>query len=48
MFDSLEEQMKHDDDRVNTRRGRIMLYALYVLLGVLLFGGLILAVHLMS
>ena len=48
MFDSLEEQMKKDEDRVSSRKERIMRYALYVLIAVLLFGGLIFAIHLMS
>jgi hypothetical protein len=48
MFDSLEEQMKRDEDRVSTRKGRIMRYLLYVLVAALLFGGLIFAIHLTS
>jgi hypothetical protein len=48
MFDSLEEQMKRDEDRISTRKERITHYALYVLLSGMLFGGLIFAIHLMS
>jgi hypothetical protein len=48
MFDSLEEQMRKDEDRVSTRKGRMMLYALYALAAVVVFGGLIFALHLMS
>ena len=45
MFDSLEERMKQDRDRISTRKDRIMRYALYVAVAVLLFGGLIFAIH---
>jgi len=48
MFDSLEERMKQDEDRISTRKERIMRYAFYVLIALLLFGGLIFAIHLMS
>jgi hypothetical protein len=48
MFDSLEERMKQDEDRISTRKERVMRYALYVFAAVLLFGGLIFAIHLMS
>jgi hypothetical protein len=48
MFDSLEERMKQDEDRISTRKQRIMRYALYGLIAVLLFGGLIFAVYVMS
>jgi hypothetical protein len=48
MFDSLEERMKRDEDRTSTRKERLTRYALYVLLAVLLFGGLIFAIYLMS
>ena len=48
MFDSLEERMKHDDDRISTPKERMMRYALYGLLAVLLFSGLIFAVYVMS
>jgi hypothetical protein len=48
MFDSLEQQMRKDDDRVSTSGGRWMRYGLYALIGVLLFGGLIYAVYLLG
>jgi hypothetical protein len=48
MFDSLEEQMKRDEDRVSTPKERLIRYALYGLLALLLFGGLLFAIHLMS
>lgn len=48
MFDSLEQQMKKDDNRVSTGRGRMTRYGLYALAGILIFGGLIYAVHLLG
>lgn len=48
MYVSLEEQMKKDEDRVSTSRGRMMRYGLYALAGVLVFGGLIYAVYLLD
>ncbi len=46
MFDSLDEQIKKDEDRVSTSKERMVRYALYVLAAVVVFGGLILGVHL--
>ena len=48
MFESLDEQMKHDEDRVSTRRGRMMRYGLYALIGLVVIGGLFYAVHLLG
>jgi hypothetical protein len=48
MFDSLEQQMKHNEDRVSTSQGRMMRYGLYALAGALVIGGLIYAVHLIG
>jgi hypothetical protein len=48
MFESLDEQMRKDDNRVSSANARMMRYALYALAGVIVFGGLIFAVHLMS
>ena len=48
MFDSLEEQIKQDENRVSSSGSRMMMWALVVLAAVLVFGGLILGVHLMS
>ena len=45
MFDSLDEQMKKDDDRISTSKERMMRYALYVLAAVVVFGGLYLGVR---
>jgi hypothetical protein len=46
MFDSLEEQMAKDENKVSTSKQRMVRYALYVLAGVVIFGGLIYGVHL--
>ena len=48
MFDSLDEQMKKDEDRVSSSKERMLRYALYLLAGILVFGGLIFGVHLMG
>jgi hypothetical protein len=48
MFESLEQQMKHDEDRVSTTGGRMLRYGLYALVGALVIGGLIYAVHLIG
>jgi hypothetical protein len=48
MFDSLDDQMRKDEDRVSTSKGRMMRWALYVLAAVVVFGGLIFGVHVMT
>ena len=48
MFESLAEQMKRDDNRVSSRKKRMIPYALYGLIAVVIFAGLIFAVHLIS
>ena len=48
MFESLDEQMKRDDNLVSSTNERMIRYALYALVAVMVFGGLIFAVHLMS
>jgi hypothetical protein len=48
MFESLDEQMRKDEDRVSTSGGRMLRYALYVLTAVVLFGALIFSVHLLG
>lgn len=48
MFDSLDDQMRKDDDRVSSGKNRIMRWALYGLAGAVVFGGLIIGVHYMS
>jgi hypothetical protein len=46
MFDSLDEQIKKDEERVVSSKERMFRYALYVVAAVVVFGGLILGVHL--
>ena len=48
MFDSLEQQMKRNEDRISTSKGRMLRYGLYVLAGALVIAGLIYAVHLIG
>ena len=40
MFDSLDEQMQKDENRVTTSGQRMMRYALYVLAAAVVMGGL--------
>ncbi|HEY7336221.1 MAG TPA: hypothetical protein VH639_15130 [Bryobacteraceae bacterium] len=42
MFDSLEEQIKKDENRVTSSKQRMMRWAIYALAGVVVIGGLIL------
>ncbi len=44
MFDSLEDQMKHDDERASTKKERMMVWAAIAVLSVALFGGLLLGI----
>ena len=48
MFDSLEQQMRKDADRVSTGKGRVMRYGLYALAGIVVLGRLIYSVHLLG
>lgn len=48
MFDSLDEQMKKNEDRNTTSKQRMFRYALYALAGVVVFGGIIFGVYWMS
>ena len=45
MFDSLDEQIRKDDERIESSKQRMIRWALYALAGVVVFGGLILGVH---
>ena len=48
MFDSLADQMKHDDrEQVNTKE-RVCRYAAVAVLSVLLFGGLYFGVRMLQ
>jgi hypothetical protein len=48
MFDSLEEQIRKDEDRVSTSGQRMMRYALYVVAAAVVMGGVLLGVHYMN
>ncbi len=48
MFDSLDDQMRKDEDRVTSSKERMMRWALVVLAAGLVFGGLIVGVHYMG
>ncbi len=45
MFDSLEEQMAKDENKVSSPRERAMRWLIYVIAAVLIFGGLIVGVR---
>jgi hypothetical protein len=48
MFDSLDDQMRKDEDRVTSPKERMMRWALYVIAAGLVMGGLIVGVHYMG
>jgi len=48
MFDSLDEQIKKDENRVSTTGQRVIRYVLYVAAAAVVMGGLILGVHMMN
>ena len=48
MFDSLDEQMKHDVEETTTKRQRILQWVLVALTSILLFGGLYMGVRLLE
>lgn len=48
MFDSLDDQMRKDEDRVSSSKERMMRWALYIIAAGIVFGGLIFGVHKMS
>ena len=48
MFESLDEQMKHDDDETTTPRERVLKWVLVGIVSVLLFGGLYMGVRLLE
>ena len=48
MFESLDEQIRKDEDGVSSSKERMMRYALYALAGAAVFGAIIFGVHLMS
>jgi hypothetical protein len=48
MFDSLDDQMRRDEDKVSSSKGRMMFWALVIIGAGIVFGGLIIGVHYMS
>lgn len=48
MFDSLDDQMRKDEDKVSSSKERIMRWALYIIAAGIVFGGLIIGVHYMG
>ncbi|HLW76610.1 MAG TPA: hypothetical protein VKS01_06480 [Bryobacteraceae bacterium] len=48
MFDSLDEQIKRDEDRVSTPAQRMVRYAIYVVAAAVVIGGVLVGVHLMN
>jgi hypothetical protein len=48
MFDSLDDQIQKDENRVTTSGQRLVRYALYVLAAAVVMGGLIIGVHMMN
>ena len=48
MFDSLDEQIKKDENRISSGKERMMRWAIVVIAAIVVFGGLILGVHYMS
>ena len=48
MFDSLDDQMKHDDQEQTTTQQRILKWVLIAVLSLVLFGGLYFGVRLLS
>ena len=48
MFDSLDEQIRKDDDRISSSKQRMLRWVLYALACVVVFGGVILGVRFMS
>ena len=46
MFDSLEEQIRKDEDRVAGGHGaRMMKYAIYAVVGIAIMGAVMLGIH---
>jgi len=48
MFESLDEQMKHDDQETTSPRERMMKYILAGIVSVLVFGGLYFGVRMLE
>jgi hypothetical protein len=48
MFESLDEQMQKDENRSSTSKGRMLRYALYALVGAVVFGGVVVGVYMLG
>lgn len=48
MFDSLDEQMKHDDAVQTSQTERVFKWAAMAVVSILFFGGLFLAIQMME
>jgi hypothetical protein len=48
MFESLDEQIRKDEDKVSTSGQRMVRYALYVAAAAVVMGGVIFGVHMMN
>ena len=48
MFDSLEDQMKHDDQRESSKKERMTVWAVIAVVSLALFGGLLLGITKLS
>lgn len=48
MFDSLDEQMKHDDREATSSKERVLRWVAVAVISVLLFGGLYYGVRLIE
>lgn len=48
MFDSLDEQIRKDEDRVSGPKARMMKYALYALAGAAIFGAVFWGFHMVG
>jgi hypothetical protein len=48
MFDSLDEQMKRDEDKVTSPKERIMRWVIYLIAGLVIFGGVVMGVRSLS
>ena len=45
MFDSLDESIRKDEDRVSSSKQRMVRYAIYAVASALIFGGLMFGVY---
>jgi Ni,Fe-hydrogenase I cytochrome b subunit len=48
MFDSLDEQIKHDEHEVTSNKERILRWVMVLIVSVLVFGGLYFGVRLIE